>query len=91
MKKEINQELMDNELLFYWLTQYIQDTTEKNKVDLQNPAVLIAADNVDDIILDYIKRKKLSIKYMKWPDTVAIFKWKKLILAFESENYLITN
>ena len=82
---------MDNELLFHWFAMYMADEKLKDKIALTDPLVLEWIKNVDDIIKDYIQKKKLTIKYTKKTDSVCIYKWKKLILALDPDKFLINN
>lgn len=92
-QKLIDQNKLDNELLFNWFAMYMADDKIKNKVYLTDPDVLEWVKNVDSIIKAYIQKKKITIKYVYQEefnsDYVWIFKNKKLILPLEVEKFLI--
>lgn len=93
----INKEALYNELLFFWLKEYIRDDKIKNKLNLLClEEVEEVEDELDNIIKWYLDRKKFTIKYVgkseKYDEYIWIFKWKKLVVALNVEDrFLLTN
>lgn len=88
MSKNISQDKLDAEILFFGLSKYMADEKIKDKVDLMDEATLKEIDDVDKIIWDYLRQKKYSIRYVEKHDIVWIFKSKKLLFALPSEKYV---
>lgn len=91
--QNINKNAMENELLFFWLAKYMEDTKIKNKKDLTSLNELLQIDSVDDLILKYLKSRKYAIRYVaksdEYNEYVGIFKWKKLLIALNIDKFLI--
>ena len=86
----LNQDKLDSESLFFALSKYTADKNIKNKVNLLDEVELEEVESVDDILRDYIAKKRYSIKLatIKKHQIIWIFKGKKLLHWLPVENYV---